>query len=75
MRGFLQNERNNLDIFEIVIVADVPDAEAHFHAHEFLDATVQPKPIYISPNEVYAMHSLLSQNLDDVVRVIQNHIV
>lgn len=25
---------------------------------------MQPKPIYISPNEIYAMHSLLSQNLD-----------
>ncbi|KAG1754021.1 ras GTPase-activating protein [Suillus paluster] len=42
-------------------VADVPDAESHYHAHEFLDATVQPKPIYISPNEVYGMHVLLSQ--------------
>ncbi|KIK48850.1 hypothetical protein CY34DRAFT_797634 [Suillus luteus UH-Slu-Lm8-n1] len=43
------------------MVADVPDAESHYHAHEFLDATVQPKPIYISPNEVYGMHTLLSQ--------------
>jgi Ras GTPase-activating-like protein IQGAP2/3 len=42
-------------------VADVPDAEVQFHAHEFLDATVQPKPIYISPNEIYTMHGLLSQ--------------
>ncbi|PPQ77741.1 hypothetical protein CVT25_011176 [Psilocybe cyanescens] len=45
-------------------VADVPDAEAHFHAHEFMDATVQPKPIYISPNEIYTMHSLLLQHQD-----------
>ncbi|KDQ17311.1 hypothetical protein BOTBODRAFT_172359 [Botryobasidium botryosum FD-172 SS1] len=45
-------------------VADVPDAETHYHAHEFLDVTVQPKPIYISPNEVYSMHSLLAQHLD-----------
>ncbi|KAG1755714.1 ras GTPase-activating protein [Suillus lakei] len=58
-------------------VADVPDAESHYHAHEFLDATVQPKPIYISPNEVYGMHVLLSQYQDklspdrqDALRVI-----
>ncbi|KAG2156042.1 ras GTPase-activating protein [Suillus clintonianus] len=47
-------------------VADVPDAESHYHAHEFLDATVQPKPIYISPNEVYGMHVLLSQYQDNL---------
>ncbi|KAI9001428.1 hypothetical protein BD414DRAFT_405968 [Trametes punicea] len=58
-------------------VANVPDAETEFHAHEFLDATIQPRPIWISPNEVYSMHSLLSQNLeylapdrDDTIRVI-----
>ncbi|KAH7929429.1 ras GTPase-activating protein [Leucogyrophana mollusca] len=58
-------------------IADVPDAESHYHAHEFLDATVQPKPIYISPNEVYGMHALLSQYQeklspprDDALRVI-----
>ncbi|KAH7101116.1 hypothetical protein BKA62DRAFT_619136 [Auriculariales sp. MPI-PUGE-AT-0066] len=45
-------------------VADVPEPEAFFHAHEFLDVTVQPRPIYISPNEVYSMHTLLIQNLD-----------
>ncbi|KAJ7283670.1 ras GTPase-activating protein [Mycena rebaudengoi] len=45
-------------------VANVPDAETQFHAHEFLDATVQPKPIYISPNEIYTMHGLLAQYQD-----------
>jgi Ras GTPase-activating-like protein IQGAP2/3 len=54
----------------LVSVANVPDAENQFHAHEFLDATVQPKPIYISPNEVYAMHSLLSENLDTLVHAV-----
>ena len=49
-------------------MADVPDAETHYHAHEFLDVTVQPKPIYISPNEVYSMHSMLTNNLDHLVR-------
>ncbi|KAF8175380.1 hypothetical protein BJ912DRAFT_988665 [Pholiota molesta] len=58
-------------------VADVPDAETQFHAHEFMDATVQPKPIYISPNEIYTIHSLLLQQQeflappqDDPLRVI-----
>jgi Ras GTPase-activating-like protein IQGAP2/3 len=50
-----------------IIVANVPDAETQFHAHEFLDATVQPKPIYISPNEIYTMHGLLSQFQDRLV--------
>lgn len=53
----------------LISVANVPDAESHFNAHEFLDATVQPKPIYISPNEIYTMHSLLSQYHDHVVRI------
>jgi Ras GTPase-activating-like protein IQGAP2/3 len=50
-------------------VADVPDAESYFHAHEFLDVTVQPKPIYITPNEVYTMHDLLLQYLKAIVRL------
>ncbi|RPD67315.1 hypothetical protein L226DRAFT_452633 [Lentinus tigrinus ALCF2SS1-7] len=58
-------------------VANVSDAETEFHAHEFLDATISPRPIWISPNEVYSMHRLLSQYLDhlapprdDTLRVI-----
>ncbi|KAJ7068257.1 ras GTPase-activating protein, partial [Mycena amicta] len=58
-------------------VANVPDAETFFHASEFLDATVQPKPIYISPNEIYTIHGLLLQHQDalapqtsDVLRTI-----
>ncbi|KAG8745710.1 hypothetical protein FRC10_007190 [Ceratobasidium sp. 414] len=47
-------------------VADVSDAETEYHAHEFLDVTVQPKPVYISPNEIYAMHSILTQNVDRI---------
>ncbi|KAF5388019.1 hypothetical protein D9615_000397 [Tricholomella constricta] len=50
----------------LIDVANVSDAETQFHAHEFLDATVQPKPIYISPNEIYTMHGLLSQHLDHI---------
>jgi Ras GTPase-activating-like protein IQGAP2/3 len=47
-------------------VANVADAETQLHAHEFLDAIVQPKSIYISPNEIYAMHALLVQHMDFV---------
>ncbi|KAI0774141.1 hypothetical protein C8Q74DRAFT_1200411 [Fomes fomentarius] len=61
----------------LVEVANVSDAETEFHAHEFLDATIQPRPIWISPNEVYSMHRILSQYLDqlapardDTLRVI-----
>lgn len=52
---------------DMLPVANVPDAEAQYHAHEFLDATVQPKVIYITPNEVYKMHALLSRHIDDLV--------
>ena len=51
------------------IVADVPDAETQYHAHEFLDVAVQPKPIYITRNEVYSTHRLLSQHLEHLVSV------
>lgn len=75
------NEMVRKSIFQMTAwmlqLAEVPDAEAHYHAHEFLDVTVQPKPIYISPNEVYAMHGLLSKYQDqlspsreDALRVI-----
>jgi Ras GTPase-activating-like protein IQGAP2/3 len=49
------------------VVADVPDAEFQYNANEFLDATVQAKPIDITPNEVYSMHTILSQHLDHLV--------
>lgn len=52
-------------------VANVPDAETTFHAHEFLDATVPPKPIYISPNEIYSMHALIVQHLSEVVSLCE----
>jgi hypothetical protein len=54
-------------IFGEHLVANVSDAETQFHAHEFLDVTVQPKPVYISPNEVYSMHTLLAQHLNHLV--------
>ena len=70
---FLEGKRRpHVDDFRwltslFVSVADVPDPETQYHAHEFLDITAQPKPIYISPNEIYSLHSLLLQH--------QNHLV
>jgi Ras GTPase-activating-like protein IQGAP2/3 len=51
------------------LVANVPDVETQYHAHEFLDATVQPKPIEISPNEVYSIHRTLSDHLDQLASI------
>lgn len=34
-----------------------------------MDATVQPKPIEISPNEVYSIHRVLSEHLDYLVSI------
>ena len=48
-------------------ILDVPDAEAQFNADEYLDHSLPHKPIiYISPNEIYSMHSLVLQNLDAI---------
>lgn len=48
-------------------VLDVPDAETQFSADEYLDHSLPHKPIiYISPNEIYSMHSLVLQNLDAI---------
>ena len=52
------------------VVANVPEAETEFHAHEFLDATVQARPIWISPNEVYSTHRFLAQYIDSLVRLV-----
>ena len=63
-------------------IIDCPDAEMQFSADEFLDHTVQQKPvIYISPNEIYSMHLLLAQQVEhlaphqeDPLRVILNEL-
>lgn len=57
----------HLLVLKTYLVANVSDAEAEFHAHEFLDATVQARPIWISPNEVYSTHRLLSQHIEYLV--------
>ncbi|GAA96665.1 uncharacterized protein L969DRAFT_90594 [Mixia osmundae IAM 14324] len=46
-------------------IIDVPDAETHFQADQYLDYTVARRPvIYISPNEIYSMHSIILQHLE-----------
>ncbi|KAF8529115.1 ras GTPase-activating protein [Hysterangium stoloniferum] len=66
INGFVESAISQMSRWFLEI-ANVPDAETQFHAHEFLDVTVQPKPVYISPNEVYSMHLLLAQHLDKLV--------
>ena len=56
-------------------VANVADVETQYHAHEFLDATVQPKPIEISPNEVYSLHRILSDHLEHLVNIAYKHTI
>ena len=34
-----------------------------------MDATVQPKPIYISPNEIYSLHTMLLRHQNQLVRI------
>ena len=47
----------------------VPDAEVHFRVDDYSDATSARSPvIYISPNDIYATHSLIHDNLDIIVR-------
>lgn len=47
----------------------VQDAEDFFRADEYLDATAARRPvIYISPNDIYSTHSIISDNLDVIVR-------
>lgn len=49
-------------------VIHVPDAEAHFRADEWLDAKASRQPvIYISPNNIYALHSSIVESIDAVV--------
>lgn len=59
------------DIADLLIrlaVIHVPDAEVHFRADEWLDAKSAQQPVvYISPNDIYALHSAIVENLDVVV--------
>ena len=49
----------------LLAVFEVQDAELQFSADEFVDHTVQQRPvIYISPNEIYSMHLLVVQQLE-----------
>lgn len=52
----------------LVAVADVIDVKEHLGVDEYVDVTVEPLPVTISPTEIYAFHKLLVQELDDLVR-------
>ncbi|GAA5951462.1 hypothetical protein JCM3765_005942 [Sporobolomyces pararoseus] len=46
-------------------VINVKDAEDHFRADEYVNAAAERRPvIYISPNDIYSTHSIISDNLD-----------
>ena len=46
----------------------MPDAEVHFRADEWLDAKASRQPVvYISPNDIYSLHSAIVESLDVVV--------
>ncbi|GAA6016992.1 hypothetical protein JCM11491_006122 [Sporobolomyces phaffii] len=46
-------------------VINVKDAEEHFRADEYVNAAAERRPvIYISPNDIYSTHSIISDNLD-----------
>ncbi|CEQ42089.1 SPOSA6832_03856, partial [Sporobolomyces salmonicolor] len=48
----------------LAIVINVEDAETHFRADEYVDAAAARRPvIYISPNDIYATHSIIADNL------------
>ncbi|GAA6013146.1 hypothetical protein JCM10207_006185 [Rhodosporidiobolus poonsookiae] len=45
----------------------VEDAETHFHTDNYADAAASSRPtIYISPNDIYSIHSVLNEHLDIV---------
>ena len=65
--GYSEDNLLDRSTYPCYAVADVPDPETHLNAHEFLDVAAQPKPVYISPNEVYSMHGLLVQHASSLV--------
>jgi Ras GTPase-activating-like protein IQGAP2/3 len=52
----------------LLIVADVADVKEHLGVDEFVDVTAEPLPVSISPTEVYAIHKILQQEIDEIVR-------
>ncbi|GAA5998808.1 Iqg1p [Rhodotorula paludigena] len=62
----------------ILEVLHVEDPETYFRADQYVDAAASRQPvIYISPNDIYAMHSIIAETIDliapeehDPVRVI-----
>jgi len=56
-----------------VVVINVKDAEDHFRADDYVNAAAERRPvIYISPNDIYSTHSIISDNLDVIVRYLSS---
>lgn len=54
-------------------VIHIEDAETYFRADEYVDAAASRRPvIYISPNDIYATHSILVETLDVIVRTFSS---
>lgn len=50
-------------------VASVDDVETHLNTQGLVETAVEPKPISLSRAEIYAMHTDILQNIDDVVSI------
>ncbi|GAA5964914.1 hypothetical protein JCM21900_000018 [Sporobolomyces salmonicolor] len=63
MNDFVSRSSNRFSQW-ISEVINVEDAETHFRADEYVDAAAARRPvIYISPNDIYATHSIIADNL------------
>lgn len=51
-----------------VAVADVVDVKEHLGIDEYIDVAVEPLPLSISPSEIYAIHRIIAQDIDEIVR-------
>ncbi|GAA5904612.1 hypothetical protein JCM5296_005248 [Sporobolomyces johnsonii] len=64
MNDFVSRSSNRFSQW-ISEVVNVEDAETHFRADEYVDAAAARRPvIYISPNDIYATHSIIADNLE-----------
>lgn len=53
------------------LVINVEDAESYFGTDQYKDAADLRSPvIYIAPNDVYATHTVIAENIDVLVRLV-----
>ena len=66
LKSFIHEAQHRLfDFFENAM--DVDDLETHFHVFQYNDMTETQQPIvFISPNEVFATHSILLTHLQSI---------